>query len=1436
MPFVDPFAQKANEEPSGFVDPFAVKEEPAGFVDPFAAKERPSVEVPASGKERPGIGENVLNFARDVARGFFAAPRDLAAFLAKGAVAGGEAIVGGANLMTAGQAGRGLEMAGYDPKTTKEAINKLHSPEYQASQERVAGADGVVGTVKEAIKNPMTLAGAVVEAAPSMIMAGSLARGAMKVAPGMSPVVAGAIGEGGITAAQQAEQIRQANDGAGALSPSQMALAAGSGAITSAIGLAGGKLLDKIGVVDIDTFIAGGGLSKPGALKSRVGQVVSGMISEGLFQEFPQSAQEQIAVNIATGKPWNEGVGESAAMGGLVGGVMGAGGAYLGANADAINRTTPAAPQAGLPAAGQPNAAQVESKPVEQPAPVAPAPDAVKELWQMTQAERVSAAESSLLEKDKADPEWVSGFLGNQKIYHRNAVKQALIDGKPVPAEVLADYPDLKKQFQGSETTAAEVPIIGTPDQTAKQPAGTGIKHEAVNRQRAERGLPPLITPDAQTNQGQLNEALDVIAQNPNAADEIIAKVQAKPRALSPVESFILLQREADLRFQFNKASADVNAAVDEGRTAEVDDLMAVRDAISDRMSALESAARASGSEAGRSLQVRRRMLMEDYSLASMETRLRAAKRGERLAPEDSAKINQIAADLVDADQQLAESLAKDEQANGKPSVETRRAVRRQAAVKARFDGMVEAVRAVARTETAMAEAGRFLRPAQKTQLSDLNTKWFTAQDAYNKAVADFEKTPTEDGIIEMQRLRRDLLAAERKLAEFTGRLIKMSGGKMASTMVKGNLLVWKSQAINVLSNVQMQFINDVGQTLSASVDLVTSMIRNQPRTVGFPSIVGRSEGAVFGLKRGIRELWTGARPGDNLHGEKGMREFHPLEALKDVFHPSRLPVKANGRVALSDYVKSIVEATFGIAPTVNFRSLGLGDHPFRESTYRSIVREQAALKKLKGREKKYFLAHPDSATIQLALKESLASVYQNNDAAANAIRQLINVPSSTLGYLGDWVEAGIVTPIAPYVTTPINLAHIGLQLASPEYSSARAIWYAERAARASSQAATETDVEKQSQLRADAAYNKRRGYESMSRALIGGAMSIAAGVFVKAGLVSGPPDKNKKKAALQYATLPPNTFNLSGAQRLMRGEDPSWRPGDVYQDLNSMGFAGMMLSVTASGKAAADENGTSFDSYLDSRKTVFPAVGTAMLNMTVMRGGYLAAKAIADQDYGQLNKSFGSVWVSAALPNQLFSVNRARNKYLPDTRGQDDFINALKIAAQERNPLINMNQIYPYRYDPLGKPIQRTPDGAQPWVYHLFDPTKTAKVSADPAWNLIGRLYEKTGDASVIPSMPSRNLAGQKLAPFEYERMMQLVGEERMRRVNDWALNNQNWGRYNDQQRVKVLEKAYREGSEIGRRRFIDEKTKRERQIKQNKAEGVVDYNDLIYIIRKVN
>lgn len=275
---------------------------------------------------------------------------DTAVSALKGAVSVPEAAVGLADLATGGRAGKMAEQAGFRPKEAKAMLDDLYSPEQKAANAKVQAAEGFVGTLKAAVENPSVIAHTAIESLPSMGMGGVVGRGAGAAVKALSPVARGAIGEGVVGAGIAAEGIRQQTDD-GLLTGKQAGLAATSGVATGAIGALGGKIAQKLGIADIDTALAGGAPVE--VKKGLARRVLEGAIAEGVFEELPQSMQEQALQNLALGRPIEEGVAESGALGMLVGGVMG-GGMNLssGRSAPATDGTNPAADPAADPGAG----------------------------------------------------------------------------------------------------------------------------------------------------------------------------------------------------------------------------------------------------------------------------------------------------------------------------------------------------------------------------------------------------------------------------------------------------------------------------------------------------------------------------------------------------------------------------------------------------------------------------------------------------------------------------------------------------------------------------------------------------------------------------------------------------------------------------------------------------------------------------------------------------------------------------------------------------------------------------------------------------------------------------------------------------------------------------------------------------------------------------
>ena len=166
-----------------------------------------------------------------------------------------------------------------------------------------------------------------------------------------------AVGEGVLTTGQNAAQVRAEKPDA---SPLDYLAQIPAGIITGSIARGVGKIP---GLGDAEATMALNSMGQrsalgQGGLLARLGK---GFVSEGVLQEVPQGIQEQYWQNLATGKPWYDGMGEQAVQGLIAGGAMGAGAAGL---AHGAGRSTPqqAAPQAAdMASANAANAASASA-------------------------------------------------------------------------------------------------------------------------------------------------------------------------------------------------------------------------------------------------------------------------------------------------------------------------------------------------------------------------------------------------------------------------------------------------------------------------------------------------------------------------------------------------------------------------------------------------------------------------------------------------------------------------------------------------------------------------------------------------------------------------------------------------------------------------------------------------------------------------------------------------------------------------------------------------------------------------------------------------------------------------------------------------------------------------------------------------------------------
>jgi len=246
--------------------------------------------------------------------------KDLGVDALQGAVSLPESFVGLADIPTGGRVGRFIE--DYTPvqfDETHQILNTMYSPERQAEQADISRAfdESFTGGLGAALSEPAVPIGSVLQSLPVMLAGRGISGSLVK--RGLPAMLGAGIGEGTVTAGSQEEGIRYGTEDR-LTTAGQGALALGSGALTGLIGAASNKLGGKLKIADIDAPT-----TVPTEGSGPFRKIVGGTLMEGLVEELPQSMQEQVATNLATGKPWNEGVSEAGGMGAISGALMGGG-------------------------------------------------------------------------------------------------------------------------------------------------------------------------------------------------------------------------------------------------------------------------------------------------------------------------------------------------------------------------------------------------------------------------------------------------------------------------------------------------------------------------------------------------------------------------------------------------------------------------------------------------------------------------------------------------------------------------------------------------------------------------------------------------------------------------------------------------------------------------------------------------------------------------------------------------------------------------------------------------------------------------------------------------------------------------------------------------------------------------------------------------------
>jgi hypothetical protein len=222
------------------------------------------------------------------------------------------------------------------------------------------------------------------------------------------------------------------------------------------------------------------------------------------------------------------------------------------------------------------------------------------------------------------------------------------------------------RDLPGQETLFDPDGVADSPPATAdvlfqdQSRSPTSLKNAIIDQERAARGLPPMMTPERQSNPEVWDAAMRRMDRDPNWQAQLATDLAANPRSVDAIESAALLHLRIGLNNEYFAAGDAYSQALDSGDEV----AMAAADArlqlASAKLDDFEDMNKAIGTAWGRAGVARKMMADEEYSLVAMELEARAAK-GRPLTPEESAEIAKLQKRIADLETQLAEQTAASE-------------------------------------------------------------------------------------------------------------------------------------------------------------------------------------------------------------------------------------------------------------------------------------------------------------------------------------------------------------------------------------------------------------------------------------------------------------------------------------------------------------------------------------------------------------------------------------------------------------------------------------------------------------------------------------------------------------------------------------------------------------------------------------------------------
>lgn len=673
------------------------------------------------------------------------------------------------------------------------------------------------------------------------------------------------------------------------------------------------------------------------------------------------------------------------------------------------------------------------------------------------------------------------------------------------------------------------------------------------------------------------------------------------------------------------------------------------------------------------------------------------------------------------------------------------------------------------------------LKPPQREEAIKKAEKSKEADRRLEESTDEWARNPTPENAAKAEKNLLDANEAGLELQRFVSKYQPRSTPALLKSILQGNLLTPISQARNIVGNMAFSPLRAATRTVATGFDVLNNYLTKSPRTITVQPIRGTAE-VVKGFGRGakqIPEIFLRGT-GDTIKGET-RAGLHPIKAWINQFAKNPEMPTTGGKITLQDRLNLAIEGTFGVPAEAMLRGLGAGDAPFREAARARATATELSLGKVPKDQWSFAQKFPElflnNKAMERIQSETLRSVFQQPS-------KLLSLFTNWLRGRGDWWDL-LGATVAPYKLTPWNI--IGETLSyNPLIAFARSVHSSKTG-------------------------NPREARLNAGKFVVGSMLTAAGWWLYKNGLMSPSLDQRdeaQKTRVLAGEVMPPNHINLSGLKRAMSGGDPAFRAGDNVADVFSAGgLAGSMFYMTANIGRDFERKPEVADSEVWGailRQSTLEQARFGM-NQSFLSGVEGLLSAVREGNTDNYVRQWGNTVASIPLPNTLTVMSRASREYKPDFR-EDTFRKQMENIVRNKLGVANLDDYLPLKRGLWGEPMRETPEGRNAIMYHFFDVFKNKQVTSDPVPLELFRLWRKTADTRVIPSLPEKTITmgGNTYAmdAAQQSRYAELVGQSR-RTIVDAIVVNPNFHKLPDESKVEILDRVYRAGLQRGKSEF---------------------------------